>query len=274
MQILTKDLRKFFILTFLATWIFWVIPVLNSHGVIDISISNDLFRIVGSFGPSVIGIIFLVKKENKSINEILKNVVSIRGNFKWILYMFLLMPCLLAIAYVIARFGFKSSYELELLNNPILIPIAFIYILVLGGPLGEEIGWRGYALNKLLKIHTPFLSSIILALIWAIWHIPLFYIKGTAQEGLSFFAYIINVIILSIFMTILHIKTDKSIFTAIIFHTTANLSIGIFTIYTNKEGLISIFIVYLVAVITVIYLSRNLLFKKAKEEIILSEHKN
>lgn len=264
MKFLTKELIGYFGWTFLFTWSFWLVPLLKSYGIIGISISNDVFRIIGTFGPSIVGFIYLVKREKQRTEEVLRSILWIKASMKWISYMFFVMPFFLVISYLLARFLFQSTYELPFLTQPLLIPIAFFYILFTGGPLGEEIGWRGYALNKLLAIQTPFASSIIIGVLWAIWHIPLFLIKGTVQQQINFGFYIAYTIILSLLMTILHIKTKGSIFAAIVFHTTANLALGLFPIFTDRAGMLSIALILLIGITAILFLNRDLLFKKTK----------
>ena len=52
----------------------------------------------------------------------------------------------------------------------------FVYIFFLGGPLGEEPGWRGFALPRLQRRYGPLVGSLILGPIWAFWHLPIFWI--------------------------------------------------------------------------------------------------
>jgi hypothetical protein len=58
----------------------------------------------------------------------------------------------------------------------------FLYVVILGGPLGEEFGWRGFALPHLERRIHPTAAVVLLGLIWGLWHLPLFWIEGTVQQ--------------------------------------------------------------------------------------------
>lgn len=91
------------------------------------------------------------------------------------------------------------------------------------GPLGEEAGWRGYFLPRLLGRFQPLTASLILGLIWAIWHVPLYIHSNfsTVGRGLDFTA---SVICLTILMTILFHRTRGSLLLAVLFHWSVNVT--------------------------------------------------
>lgn len=67
--------------------------------------------------------------------------------------------------------------------NPwaLLVPV-FLLSGLLDGPFGEEPGWRGYALAKLQSRYNALVASLILGVLWAVWHLPFFFIEGSAQS--------------------------------------------------------------------------------------------
>ena len=102
-----------------------------------------------------------------------------------------------------------------------LLLFAF-YILVLGGPLGEEIGWRGYLQPQLQEKFSPMTTSFIIGAVWTLWHIPLFWLEGAAQQGGSIPDFVISVFAMAFIFTWLYIQTKGSLFLAILFHTSIN----------------------------------------------------
>jgi hypothetical protein len=92
--------------------------------------------------------------------------------------------------------------------------------LLILGPLSEEIGWRGYALERLQTKWNALVSSLIVGLVWGLWHLPLFFMMGTSQRELAipFGGFLAGLMALSILFTWLHNNTHGSIWTAIFFH--------------------------------------------------------
>ncbi|MBI5586317.1 MAG: CPBP family intramembrane metalloprotease [Deltaproteobacteria bacterium] len=114
----------------------------------------------------------------------------------------------------------------------------FIGANFIGGPLGEELGWRGFALDRLQNKWNALVASLILGLIWAAWHFPLFFIKGTPQEGLGFGTFLfwlwsLQVVSLSVLTTWVYNNTRRSILSAVFMHFMFNSTYGI----TQQEGL-------------------------------------
>jgi membrane protease YdiL (CAAX protease family) len=91
------------------------------------------------------------------------------------------------------------------------------------GPLGEEAGWRGYFLPRLLGRLQTLTASLILGLIWAIWHVPLYIHSNfsTVGRGLNFTT---SVVCLTILMTILFHRTRGSLLLAVLFHWSVNVT--------------------------------------------------
>ena len=91
------------------------------------------------------------------------------------------------------------------------------------GPLGEEFGWRGYFLPRLLTVYRPMVATLILGVLWSLWHYPLYArtIFGSPRPGANF---TISVLCFSILMTIFWFRTRGSVLIAILFHWSVNVS--------------------------------------------------
>jgi membrane protease YdiL (CAAX protease family) len=92
------------------------------------------------------------------------------------------------------------------------------------GPWGEETGWRGFALPRLLTRLSPLSAGIVLGVIWTLWHTPAFFVSGLAQFGLNFLWFMLAGTCLSIFMTWIYVNANRNYFVAgFIPHAVSNL---------------------------------------------------
>jgi uncharacterized protein len=91
------------------------------------------------------------------------------------------------------------------------------------GPLGEEFGWRGFALPRLLERYSPLHATVRLGLIHAAWHLPLFFIPGMPQTQVSLPLFAIGVLSLAVFDTALYLRTSANLLLAILVHLLANV---------------------------------------------------
>jgi hypothetical protein len=88
--------------------------------------------------------------------------------------------------------------------------------------LGEEIGWRGFALPKLLESRSALLSSLILGALWAIWHFPYALTQGTFLSEVPLHWFFINLLALSIIYTWIFNNTNGSLLPVLLFHAAGN----------------------------------------------------
>lgn len=91
------------------------------------------------------------------------------------------------------------------------------------GPFGEEFGWRGYFLPRLLTGYTPLVASLILGVLWGIWHYPL-YARTVFSTPPGGSAFVLSTVCFSILMTVFWFRTRGSILVAILFHWSVNVS--------------------------------------------------
>lgn len=94
------------------------------------------------------------------------------------------------------------------------------------GPLGEEAGWRGYLLPRLLIRFSPIVACLILGVAWGIWHYPLYVNSVFASLG-GAGNFVINTVLFTILMTVLFYRTRGSLVLAVLFHWSVNVSPGV-----------------------------------------------
>ena len=103
-----------------------------------------------------------------------------------------------------------------------LLPVDRLKLALFVTVVGEEVGWRGWLLPRLLRTRSPVAASLVVGVIWAGWHLPTFLLPGTAQSHFPLPAYVIYVCSLSVLFTWLYANTQGSTFFATVFHGCVN----------------------------------------------------
>ena len=240
-----RKLLLFLFITFTFSWIFWIPEALLTQEVISPSVITDIlaFLNLGAFGPLVGAFYATYVHDGKSgILALLKRAVSIQFKKKWLIPTLLLMPAVTGGALLISYLLGGTLSDLPLLSAPHLIVYWFVYLFLLGGPLQEEFGWRGYALDKLQSKYTALTSSLLLGFIWAMWHMPLNFTSGIGDQYSlvisTVIGSIISLMLISIFFTWIYNNTGKSILAVMLFHASMNLStFKLFPVFESEEAL-------------------------------------
>lgn len=165
----------------------------------------------------------------------------------------------------------EMSFCRIIMRNPLMIaPVLLISII--SGPLNEEFGWRGYALDKLLVRYGFLGASLILGFIWGIWHLAWYFTPGQAQydmlQNSVFHAimYIPAVMMSSVFVTFIYIKTKRSILAGALVHMFSNLlGSQLLAPYSVEVGVMIRYVNTIFFAIIAVY---TLVSKKFKEEVI------
>ncbi len=217
---------RFLLLTLILTWIPWIIIILTNLNT-DMFAGTVLFAI-GGIAPTLVALYLLKKYGDKETRkDYWKRVVDFkRIKAKWYFVIFLTVPIIMLLSIFISTFfGRDLIGQLlspEYLGNALKL-IPFIGFILIFGPLPEELGWRGYALDGLKIKYNGLVASLILGVVHAIWHIPLFFIQGypleeMAAQPVMVVAYFAMLIPKAVIFTWLFYRTNRSTLSAILFH--------------------------------------------------------
>jgi membrane protease YdiL (CAAX protease family) len=174
--------------------------------------------------------------------------INFHIKLRWLLFIFLVPAGVSTLSCLIFELfgGSLPKFQIE----PLFIPAAFVYVLIFLGPLGEEAGWRGFALKRLLTELSPIKAALLLGAVWSVWHLPLFFIDGTTQHKLTDFGlpaalacYLVYTVMISILITLVYVMTDENTLTALLFHAAANLSLGVVPLIFIKSGAVILLLV-------------------------------
>jgi membrane protease YdiL (CAAX protease family) len=211
---------SFFTLTFAWTWACWALsPTIRPH----LPWLATLLMFAGSFGPSLAAIVVVVStRPVGGLRAWLSRCLQWRIGWGWWAFPALLplVVMLLAAGLHIALGGVIATAPASghLLMTVVNLPL----VLLLGGPLGEEFGWRGYALPVLQDRLGRRAASLGLGLVWGVWHLPLFFIDGTAQARIPLALFLLSVVAMSVVFAWLVNHTAGSVVAALVFHTAIN----------------------------------------------------
>lgn len=135
------------------------------------------------------------------------------------------------------------------------------------GPLGEELGWRGFALNELQKKHSPLMSALIVGALWGFWHTPLWFLTS-GYTGVNLIKYcvlfMIGIISVTVIMTFFY-NINKNLLVPIIIHQLFNFLIFIINVVNLDILLYTMVSYFIVAVILVVINPNRILFKNEKQ---------
>jgi membrane protease YdiL (CAAX protease family) len=172
--------------------------------------------IIGGFVPSLLAIFLTWKREGVFGLRLLgRRLLQFKLGWRWYVFTFLIVIIGTAGQLIINKLlGNTFPGSLFLAQLGIFLPLLIL------GPLSEEIGWRGYALGRLQTRWNALISSLIIGLVWALWHLPLFLMVGTSQHefGLPFIGFLVGFMANSVFYTWLYNNTKQSLWSAILFH--------------------------------------------------------
>lgn len=224
----------FFGVTFAITWGCWLAAI--ALGISFDSAAGLLLLLLGLLGPGVAGIAFVYLAYDEAGRTDFWDRVrqGRRISARWLLTILLLPPVVVITAAVadIALGGTSVSlggWAGEFDTNPAaFLPTLFFATLP---PLLEELGWRGYALDRLQLKWSALASSLVLGIVWAVWHLPLFFIEGSYQHDmvgfgtLEFWMFMIGIVPLSVAFTWIYNNTARSILAVILLHGWTNFTV-------------------------------------------------
>ena len=263
MTSIIKDYRHTYLFYFLATaipWSFWGLAAVISH-LPDYHHAAELASLLAFCGllAPVLIVIFLVYKNSRLKNDLLQRMVNLRSGKPayWMLVM-LLMPASILLAqlvslllgYPASQFAFSENYSFTSGVFPVLF-------LLIAAPIIEELAWHSYGTDCLCSRFSLFSASMIFALFWGIWHIPLSFINGYYHanlvdtgwiHGVNFLASLFPFVII---MNWLYFKTGRSILSAIIFHITAGYFNEIFATHPDSKIIQTIILIILATAIVI-----------------------
>jgi uncharacterized protein len=188
--------------------------------------------LLGLCVPCIIALIMIYQNEIL-IEDFWHRLLLFKFKPVYLIVILFLMPCVIFLAtWLSLHFGysteqFQITKELSVMKGWAILGIAIPLVLA---PIIEELGWRGYGVDSLKAYFNLFNASVLFGVLWAVWHIPAFFVKGYYHNQLwhQNIFYVINffagVFVIAFLMNWVYYKTGRSIPAVILFHAVVNLS--------------------------------------------------
>jgi membrane protease YdiL (CAAX protease family) len=215
----------FFVLTFAWSWGLGVAATQTKAW--SEVLATDLLM-AATFGPSLAGLaVVAFFSRRQGFRAWLGRCLNWRTGWHWYALAFLVPPGAMVCALVVNTALGGATPVLPGADKLPLVIINFGLVLLVGGPLGEEFGWRGFALPALTARLGWRAASLIIGVVWAAWHLPLFFMAGTAQAQMPIALFMINITASSVAFSWLFARSGRSVWPVIVGHTSLNFWAGL-----------------------------------------------
>lgn len=216
---------SYFVLAYGLSWLVWSQFILSEdgsgwfpfHATWPFMVSVAL----GTFGPAIAALIVLrIAEGEAALLPFLKRMVLWRVGFGWWLFALLGFPITATIGCLLMP-GVVGTFTTDGLGRSLTdyLPFFLYPALLVGGPLGEEVGWRGFALPRLQQRFTPVVATIVLGLLWTGWHAPIWFSNNWSILNVQNIAFYTGFLVLAAFQyTWAYNNTRGSILIAIVLH--------------------------------------------------------
>jgi membrane protease YdiL (CAAX protease family) len=219
-----RSLLKFFLLTFSAAWICWAASFAISRGSATAGPLRGVLAgavlLLGVFAPALIALALTERNEGRAATlALLGRIFKWDVGWGWYLFALAYIPVVKLSVAVVHRIVTGAWPRFG--QTPWYLMVGAIAVST-WAQAGEEIGWRGYALPRLSKHVGLAPASIILGIIWATWHLPLYFFPGSDILGQSFPLYLLQVTAVSVAMAWLYWRTGGCLLLVMLLHAAVN----------------------------------------------------
>jgi membrane protease YdiL (CAAX protease family) len=269
-------LLSFFLITFGITWglgaliMFFPAQFVSLFGELDLS--KPFYKVywhLAVYGPPIAAFTVIAATRGAAgIKGYARRLLHWRVGVRWFLIVLVGIPAVHACNRIIYSLlgGTAPAYEFD--PWYLVIPSALIALVDDPGPM-EELGWRGFALPLLQQRFSALTASVILGIIWGVWHLPAFFISATPQSALSLPFFLLNTVSYAIVMTAVYNGTRGSIPLAFLFHWQINNAFGL-SIYPKGEWISALSYLSIAVIVVIILGAKNL--GRAKHTGLLPAH--
>jgi len=239
-----KNPIHFFILTLVYSWVLWLPSILAGLG-IDLRINATAYTSItvpiGAFAPLFAALTLIIRQNGwKAGWRFFLQAFDMKVKPVYLIAAFII-PLLIHLAshYLAPLIGFpvaNTLFPAELGIPSIIIAIPYFFLMLVIGGGQEEFGWRGYAQEPLQKRMGVIPASLLIGLVWGIWHLPLWIMPGDGHSTYPFIAFLLMTVSISVVYAWFYNASKQKLITVIIFHAMSNTAAPLLPFLIMKEG--------------------------------------
>ena len=234
----------FFLLTFAYSWLLWLPSILSGWGVaipFDIAVYTAIVVPIGAFAP-LFAAVTLIFKQGRwvGVKAFLRQAVDFRA--KPLFYLLaLLLPIVIHLSahYLAPLMGLAVAdtlFPADLPVSPIVMAIPYFFLMIFIGGGQEEFGWRGYAQQPLQDRFGVIPASLLIGVVWGLWHLPLWVMPGDGHSTYPYIAFLFMTTSISLAYAWLFNKSGKKLLIVIIFHAMSNTAAPLLPFLHGQAG--------------------------------------
>ena len=228
-----RGLIWFYVLATAVTWVCYIPLVLDAHGRLSIDLDlQSLLGLTAIMAPTLTAcVLAAVRGGRGELRRLLDMAVRVRFAARWYLVV-LLVPFAVPLAAVAVESLLSGTAPAAWLVAPTTWTLATFWM----AAVGEDLGWRGYALTRALGQWGPVKASVVHGSLWALWHLPMFFMPGTAQNDQVFPMFLLQLIGATMIFVRIFIGTGGSVAAMMLMHATANLAFNTVPVFATEGG--------------------------------------
>ena len=217
-----RRVALFFAATYALTWALFAPILLSGQPLFALPLGLNALFFFATIAPSLVAcVIATMQGGRRGLVALLRQATIWRFRVRWYATALFLAALLDAIALAVDILAGRSPRSLQLMFQiQLVIPFA---------ALGEEFGWRGYALPRLQKPYRPLPAALLLGVVWACWHLPYFVVAGNypSPAALYFIPFALEIVASSVLISWIYNRTGGSLLATIVYHAALNIAVAI-----------------------------------------------
>jgi membrane protease YdiL (CAAX protease family) len=253
---------SFFLLSVGSAWALWL-PLVILQDQMPGAL-GFILRVLGTVMPSTMAIILVARLRGRAeVRRLLRRLLMGRVGIFWYAAIVALPALMVFAVWVSTLFGIPAPVVVATIAGTLSL---FLFSIFPGSALGEELGWRGFALPRLQGRRSAVAASLIVGSVWGAFHFPLFLLGFPTRPLALFLPFAISCVIMSIFYTWMYNGTGGSLLIVVLLHATTNLPLSVVyaplgdhvvSVYWLLDALLAIIAVLLIASTGAATLSRT-----------------